>query len=29
MSRTGNGYDNAVKERFFWSLNHKSTYHDE
>jgi len=32
MSRTGNCYDNAVMERFFWSLKHEwskhHTYHD-
>jgi putative transposase len=28
MSRTGNCYDNAVAERFFWSLNHERTKHD-
>jgi putative transposase len=25
MSRTGCCYDNAVAERFFWSLKHKQT----
>ena len=29
MSRTGNCYDNAVMERFFWSLKHEWTNHDE
>ena len=29
MSRTGNGYDNAVAERFFWSLKHEWTKHEE
>ena len=29
MSRTGNCYDNAVAERFFWSLKHEWTRHDE
>jgi putative transposase len=29
MSRTGNCYDNAVAERFFWSLKHEWTKHDE
>ena len=28
MSRTGNCYDNAVMERFFWSLKHEWTNHD-
>lgn len=28
MSRTGNCYDNAVMERFFWSLKHEWTKHD-
>src|SRR5690606_37866829 len=27
MSRTGNCYDNAVMERFFWSLKHEWTNH--
>jgi putative transposase len=29
MSRTGNCYDNAVAERFFWSLKHEWTKHQE
>lgn len=29
MSRVGNCYDNAVAERFFWSLKHEWTSHDE
>jgi len=29
MSRTGNCYDNAVAERFFWSLKHEWTCHEE
>lgn len=29
MSRTGNCYDNAVAERFFWSLKHEWTRHDQ
>ena len=29
MSRTGNCYDNAVMERFFWSLKHEWTNHAE
>jgi putative transposase len=29
MSRTGNCYDNAVAERFFWSLKHEWTKHNE
>ena len=29
MSRTGNCYDNAVAERFFWSLKHEWTKHHE
>ena len=29
MSRTGNCYDNAVAERFFWSLKHEWTRHEE
>lgn len=29
MSRTGNCYDNAVAERFFWSLKHEWTNHQE
>ncbi len=28
MSRKGNCYDNAVAERFFWSLKHEWTNHD-
>jgi putative transposase len=28
MSRTGNSYDNAVMERFFWSLKHEWTKHE-
>lgn len=28
MSRRGNCYDNAVAERFFWSLKHEWTKHD-
>jgi len=28
MSRTGNCYDNAVMERFFWSLKHEWTKHE-
>ena len=28
MSRTGNCYDNAVGERFFWSLKHEWTKHE-
>lgn len=28
MSRTGDCYDNAVMERFFWSLKHEWTNHD-
>jgi len=28
MSRTGNCYDNAVMERFFWSLKHEWTNHE-
>jgi len=27
MSRKGNCYDNAVMERFFWSLKHEWTKH--
>ena len=26
MSRTGNCYDNAAMERFFWSLKHEWTH---
>ena len=29
MSRTGCCYDNAVMERFFWSLKHEWTHHEE
>lgn len=29
MSRKGNCYDNAVAERFFWSLKHEWTNHEE
>ena len=29
MSRRGNCYDNAVAERFFWSLKHEWTKHYE
>ena len=29
MSRTGNCYDNAVMERFFWSLKHEWTKHED
>ena len=29
MSRTGNCYDNAVAERFFWSLKHEWTRHEQ
>ncbi len=29
MSRRGNCYDNAVAERFFWSLKHEWTNHEE
>jgi putative transposase len=29
MSRTGCCYDNAVMERFFWSLKHEWTKHEE
>ncbi|MCG8450279.1 MAG: integrase core domain-containing protein [Pirellulales bacterium] len=29
MSRTGDCYDNAVAERFFWSLKHEWTKHHE
>ena len=29
MSRRGNCYDNAVAERFFWSLKHEWTKHNE
>jgi putative transposase len=28
MSRTGNCYDNAAMERFFWSLKHEWTNHE-
>ncbi len=28
MNRTGNCWDNAVIERFFWSLKHEWTNHD-
>lgn len=28
MSRTGNCYDNAVIERFFWSLKYEWTNHE-
>jgi putative transposase len=28
MSRAGECYDNAVAERFFWSLKHEWTKHD-
>jgi putative transposase len=28
MSRRGNCYDNAVMERFFWSLKHEWTHHE-
>jgi putative transposase len=28
MSRTGECYDNAVMERFFWSLKHEWTKHE-
>jgi len=28
MSSTGNCYDNAVMERFFWSLKHECTNHE-
>ncbi len=28
MSRTGNCYDNAAMERFFWSLKHEWTKHE-
>lgn len=29
MSRTGCCYDNAVAERFFWSLQHEWTKHQQ
>jgi putative transposase len=29
MSRTGNCYDNAAMERFFWSLKHEWTKHEQ
>jgi putative transposase len=29
MSRTGECYDNAVMERFFWSLKHEWTNHEQ
>jgi putative transposase len=29
MSRTGNCYDNAAMERFFWSLKHEWTEHED
>jgi putative transposase len=29
MSRTGECYDNAVAERFFWSLKHEWTNHTQ
>lgn len=29
MSRTGDCYDNAVAERFFWSLKHEWTKHEK
>jgi putative transposase len=29
MSRTGDCYDNAAMERFFWSLKHEWTNHDQ
>jgi putative transposase len=29
MSRTGNCYDNAVAERFFWSVKHEWTRHEQ
>jgi putative transposase len=29
MSRTGCCYDNAVMERFFWSLKHEWTKHEK